>query len=378
MGDFRRVKVLELGRVFSGPLCGMVLADMGARVLKVERPGVGDESRRFGRHHAGGESCYFNSLNRNKRSIALDLKDETDRALFSELITKADVLVHNWIQASLDRLGFSWERVHALNPRLIYCAISGYGPHTSFAARPAQDIIAQALSGFMSLTGEPGGHPLKSAIPVVDFATGLYAATSINAALFQRESTGRGQLIRLSLLQTALAMTSFAGASQLSCAAEPSRSGNRHPSICPYNLYATADGFVVMAVANDAMWLRCCAALALPDQAADPRLAANRGRLEHQDELEGVLEARFGELDTAEVVALLEAHKVSCAQVNSVAQAFEHAPVAELDMAQAVGDQGRVRFVGSPVYMSENEPAPITTPPALSADEEEVRRTRDW
>ena len=378
MGDLRQIKVLELGRVFSGPLCGMVLADMGARVLKVERPGVGDESRRFGRHRAGGQSCYFNSLNRNKRSIALDLRDEVDRALFEELVAKADVLVHNWIQASLDRLGFSWERVHAINPRLVYCAISGYGPHTSFATRPAQDIIAQALSGFMSLTGEPDGQPLKSAIPVVDFATGLYAATSISAALFQRETTGRGQLIRLSLLQTAVAMTSFAGASQLSCGAGPSRSGNRHPSICPYNLYPTADGFVVLAVANDAMWLRCCQALALPALADDPLLATNRGRLEHQDALEAALEARMLELGTAELVATLEAHKVSCAQVNAMGEAFDHPTVAELGMVEAVGEHQQVRFVGSPVTMSGLEPVETTTPPALNADEEAIRRDRDW
>ncbi len=378
MGSFRDLRVLELGRVFSAPLCGMVLADMGARVLKVERPGTGDESRRFGRHRAGGQSCYFNSLNRNKRSIALDLKAQEDRALFVELVKRADVLIHNSIQVSMDRLGFSWEAVHALNPRLIYCAISGYGPHTSFATRPAQDIIAQALSGFMSLTGHVDGPPLKSAIPVVDYVTGLYAVSAVNAALFERETSGRGQLLRLSLLQSALAMTAFAGAAQLSCDARPSRTGNRHPSICPYNLYQSADGYVVLAVANDAMWGRLCRALERPDLADDARFATNRLRLEHQDELELILEQHVEQLASADIVATLEAHKVSCAQVNTMAEAFDHPAVAELHMAERCGPDAEVGFVGSALYASELEPVPLRPPPALSEDEEEIRRTRDW
>ncbi len=378
MGRFGDLRVLELGRVFSGPLCGMTLADMGARVLKVERPGVGDEARRFGRHRAGGESCYFNALNRNKRSIALDLKDPVDRALFEELLGKADVLVHNWIQGSLDRLGFGWEAAHALNPRLIYCAISGYGPHTSFASRPAQDIIAQALSGFMGLTGERDGPPLKSAIPVVDYVTGLYAAFAVSSALYQRESTGRGQLIRLSLLQSALAMTSFASSALLSCGVEPQRSGNRHPSICPYNLYRTADGWVVLAVANDAMWGRCCEALELPELVEDPRFASNHQRLVHQDALELLLEERFARRGSAEWVQRLEAHKVSCAQVNEGAAAFEHPAVAELEMVERRGEHGEVRFVGSPLWWSEPEPVEGSDPPALGGDGEEIRRARDW
>lgn len=363
------VKVLELGRVFSGPLCGMVLADLGARVLKVERPGVGDESRRFGLHRAGGETCYFNSLNRNKTSVALDLAQSDDHALFTELVREADVLVHNWIQGSLDRLGFSYGAASALNPRLVYCAISGYGPETEFASRPAQDIIAQALSGFMSLTGEADGPPLKSAIPVVDYATGLYAATGIAAALLQRERTGQGQLVTLSLLQTALAMTSFASAEHLSVGTVPRRTGNRHPSICPYNLYATADGWVVLAVANDDMWLRLCRAL---DLEPDPRFATNRLRLEHQEAVEALLEARIRGLGTDALVATLEACKVSCAQVNDVEQAFRCPPVAGLHQVEDVG--GGVRFVGSPLRLHGSEPVKTTAPPPLGAHNGELAR----
>jgi CoA:oxalate CoA-transferase len=351
---------------------------MGARVLKVERPGVGDESRRFGRHQAGGSSCYFASLNRNKRSIALDLKDPVDRDLFLELVGKADVLIHNWIQGSMDKLGFGWEPLQAINGRLIYCAISGYGPGTSFATRPAQDIIAQALSGFMSLTGHPDGPPLKSAIPVVDYVTGLYAASSISAALYERESSGRGQLVQLSLLHSALAMTSFASAAHLSCGAQPGRTGNRHPSICPYNLYRASDGWVVLAVANDPMWHRCCGALGLGALSDDPRFATNRDRLEHQDALEASLEQRFAASSSAELVDLLEAARVSCAQVNSVAEAFHSPPVAELAMVERCGDQGQVGFVGSAVGMSGIERPDTRPPPTLDQDADEIRRSRDW
>jgi crotonobetainyl-CoA:carnitine CoA-transferase CaiB-like acyl-CoA transferase len=377
MNGLDEIKVLELGRVFSGPLCGMLLADIGARVLKVERPGVGDESRRFGVHRAGGESCYFNSLNRNKKSIALDLKREADRELFVDLVQKADVLVHNWIQASLDKLGFSWEEVSRLNPRIIYCQISGFG-ETSFASRPSQDVIAQALSGFMSLTGEQDGPPLKTAIPVVDYATGLYAAYSIASALYLRERTGRGQRTTVSLLETALAMTSFASSEFLSAGAVPKRTGNRHPSICPYNLYATRDGHVVIAIANDAMWRRFCRALALDQLAEDPRFAENQRRITNQEQLEEILTDRVGQTSSDEILAALEAEKVSCARVNTISEAFRCRQVTELDQELACGRDQEVRVVGSPFHLGLVEPAKTSAPPALGADTEEIRATRDW
>ncbi|MBM4392196.1 MAG: CoA transferase [Deltaproteobacteria bacterium] len=374
MSAFSDLRVLELGRVFSGPLCGMVLADLGARVIKVERPGVGDESRRFGRAEAKG--CYFNALNRSKQSVALDLSDADDRALFVALVEEADVLVHNWVQESLDKLGFSWEEVHRLNPRLVYCAIGGFGAQTSFAARPSQDIIAQALSGFMSLTGERGGAPLKSAIPLVDYATGLYAAVAILGALLERQATGRGQRVRVSLLESAVAMTSFAGAEHLSTGAVPERTGNRHPSICPYNLYETADGHLVIAVANDEMWARFCRALGLDWLRADGRFTTNATRLAHQEALEVILGARMRVSPTAELQAALEREKVSCAPVNDLAQAFACAPVRELGMEVDLGEG--VRFVGAPFHLDGSERAAPTPPPELGRDTEAVRRRGGW
>ena len=374
MSPFADLRVLELGRVFSGPLCGMVLADLGARVLKVERPEVGDESRRFGR--AGDQGSYFNALNRSKQSIALDLGDPDDRSLFVELLQKADVLIHNWVQASLDKLGFSWEEASRLNPRLVYCAIGGYGGDTSFAARPSQDIIAQALSGFMSLTGERGGMPLKSAIPVVDYSTGLYASVAILGALLQRQTTGRGKRVRVSLLETAVAMTSFAGSEYLSTGAVPGRTGNRHPSICPYNLYETADGHLVIAVANDDMWVRFCRSLGLEGLLADARFVTNASRLTHQDALEEVLVARMRASSSADLLEALDRQKVSCAPVNDLAAAFACPPVRELGMEVDLGPTQR--FVGAPFHLDGAEPVPPTKPPALGRDTAEVRFRRDW
>lgn len=366
MSVFKDIRVLELGRVFSGPLCSMVLADIGARVIKVERPGTGDESRHFGQQDEAGQSAYFNSLNRKKKSICLDLKNPEDKKTLLSLVAKSDVLVHNWIQASLDRLGFSYKEIKRINPRLIYCSISGYGYNSPFADQPSQDIIAQAISGFLSLTGEADGPPMRTGIPVVDYATGLYAAFAIMAALYEREKTGKGQLLHTSLLETALAMTSFSAASYLATGENPQRSGNRHPSICPYNIYRTRDGLITVAVANDKMWERFCSCLGLDQLRDDPAYKTNELRLKNQDALELELEARMKMDKTEKILQLLKEAKVSCSRVNSLDQAFSSEEVRALDIflpkgskhdmiagrlgkKQAMGT--RTRLVGPPFHM---------------------------
>lgn len=367
-GCFVGLRVIELGRVFSGPLCGMFLADLGAQVIKVERPGSGDESRQFGADSQDGQSSYFNALNRSKLSLALDLADPADKAAFLELVATADVLVHNWVQDSLDRLGCSWPALQALNPRLVYCSISGMGYHSPWRQQPSQDIVAQAMSGLLSLTGEPDGPPQRSGIPVVDYATGMHAAFGIMAALYQREHTGQGQLVHTSLLESALAMTSFAAASWLAGGPDPWRNGNRHPSISPYNLYRTKDCHVCLAVANQDMWLRLCTALDLPELASDPDFATNTGRLARRDRLEAILEARLAGFGGDELLSLLQAHRVSCTRVHSVAQAWSLPEVQALDLAvrcTGPGDQPGPQVVGSPVHLSNNPPSPPSPPPAL-------------
>ena len=365
MSIFNQIKVLELGRVFSAPLCGMTLSDLGAQVIKVERPGIGDESRQFGRHFAGGNSCYFNALNRNKQSVALDLKNTTDRATFTALVQDCDVFIHNWLQPSLDKLGFSYDAVKALNPTVIYCAISGYGSDTSRSAMPSQDIIAQAVSGFMSLTGEAGGVPLKTGIPVVDYVTGLNAAFVIMSALYMRQVTGEGQLVSTSLLESAVAMTSFASSAYLSLGVNQERRGNRHPYICPYNVYRTTDGAVTLAIANDAMWERFCRVLGLEALWTDPRFTSNGQRLAHQDALVVVLEPALAQLTTAELVATLNAHRVSCTKVNSIAEAFASEAVRELAMVTTFEGEETVAVVGKPFHLEKVADVANRRPPGL-------------
>ncbi len=367
MGIFKEIKVLELGRVFSGPLCGMVLADIGAEVIKVERPGSGDESRQFG-------SDYFNSLNRNKKSIALDLKNPEHKAVLMKLIERSDVLVHNWLQESLDQLGFSYEGVKIINPRLIYCAISGYGYNSTYRNQPAQDIIAQGLSGFMSLTGEQEGLPLKTGIPVVDYTTGLYAAYSIMSALYMREKTGEGQLVHTSLLETALAMTSFEGARYLTKGEEPHRKGNRHPNICPYNVYRTKDGLVTVAVANQEMWKRFCEALKIEYLMDLDLFSSNPLRLINQDILEPLLEAEMVKYSSEEITFILKNAKVSCTRIHSIKEAFACPEIKELNQVLTTTSKQPVSLVGMPFHLEKIEERAIEAPPVLDAHKDEILR----
>lgn len=372
MSVFNQIKVLELGRVFSGPLCGMVLSDIGAQVIKVERPETGDESRQFGVHSSGGQSCYFNSLNRNKKSIALDLKNPKHKEVLVKLIEKSDVLVHNWLQESLDHLGFSYEEVKKINPRLIYCVISGYGYNSSFRNNPSQDIIAQSLSGLMSLTGERERLPMKTGIPIVDYATGLYAAYAIMSALYMREKTGEGQLVHTSLLETAVAITSFESSLYLSEGIIPKRNGNRHPSICPYNVYQTQDGLITIAVANQKMWERFCEGLELGYLTEVELFKSNKLRLKNQDQLEQVLEATIRNLPTEEILERLKAVKVSCTRVNHLGEAFECPEIKELDMVVQCGADNQVSFVGKPFHLENIADRELETPPKLGEHTDEI------
>jgi crotonobetainyl-CoA:carnitine CoA-transferase CaiB-like acyl-CoA transferase len=372
MNIFNDLRVIELGRVFSGPLCSMVLSDIGAEVIKVERPGTGDESRQFGVHSSGGQSCYFNSLNRNKKSVALDLKDPSHKEVLIKLIKNSDVLVHNWLQESLDKLGFSYEEVRKINPRLIYCVISGYGYNSPYRNQPSQDIIAQSLSGLISLTGEPERLPMKTGIPIVDYATGLYAAYSIMSALYMREKTGEGQLVHTSLLETAAAITSFDSSLYLSTGITPNRKGNRHPSICPYNVYKTRDGLITVAVANQDMWIRFCEALNLEQLKEDAAFKTNKLRLKNQDALEQILEAEIMNYATDEIIELFKQVKVSCTRVNNIKEAFQSPEIKELDMVINCGAENQISIVGKPFHLEKIEDRAVEPPPALGQHNDEV------
>lgn len=371
---FEQIRVLELGRVFSGPLCGMLLADLGAEVIKIEKPHLGDESRSFGTGRGTGRSSYFDSLNRSKKSLTLNLKDTEDREILRKLIGISDVLVHNWIQGSLDNLGFSYEVVRRLNPRLIYCSISGYGYTSPYRDLPAQDVIAQSLSGLMSLTGEAEGLPMKTGIPVVDYSTGLYAAYAIMSALFAREKTGEGQLVHTSLLETAAAMTSFDAVRHLNTGVSPKRNGNRHPLICPYNVYETKDGLVTIAVANQGMWERFCTALNLRHLADDPAFSSNNLRLENQNRLELILAETIARHTNDSLMASLKMARVSCTRVNGLDEAFTSPELEALNIIIDCEGEEDISLVGKPFHLEKIADTKASTPPALGGHNEEILR----
>lgn len=364
MNSFNKIRVLELGRVFSAPLCGMMFGDIGAEVIKIEKPVTGDESRHFGDEISPGQSCYFNSLNRNKRSMTLDLKNQEDKVIFIDLIRSSDVLIHNWVQSSLDKLGFSYDEVNMINPRIIYCSISGYGYKSRFRDLPSQDIIAQSLSGLMSLTGEKDGLPMKTGIPMVDYTTGLYAGFAVMSALYQREKSGKGMLVHTSLLETALAVTSFESSLYLSTGKVPSRNGNRHPYICPYGVYRTLDGVVTISVANDDMWVRFCNALHLESLKNNEKFKDNNLRLANRDELEKVIEQNVLNYKTADIIRLLKEFKVSCGKVNNIKEAFNSEEVAELEMIESF-EGNSCRIVKKPFHLEGLAVGMDTPPPAL-------------
>ncbi len=372
MSVFRNLTVIELGRVFSGPFCGMILGDTGLRVIKIEKPGTGDESRQFGEQISDNQSCYFNSLNRNKESVVLDLKNDDDKKVLLNLLKTADVLVHNWIQGSLDKLGFSYEHIKVLNPKLIYCSISGFGLRSPYKNDPAQDIIAQSLSGLQSLTGDENGDPLKTGIPIVDYSSGLYASYAIMSALYMREKTNKGQFVDTSLLETALAMTSFASSVYMSKGIMKKRMGNSHPLICPYNVYKTTDGFVSIAVANNNMWNNFCKALNLKI-ANDIKFITNNNRIDNRKKLDKIISKAIRRYSTDGVCKVLKANKVSCSQVFDLKQALNSEEVKSLKMEIECGPDGAYKFIGSPFHMSENINTDFTSPPVLGEHTDKIK-----
>jgi len=363
MNVFESLKIIELGRVYSSPLCGMVLSDLGAQVIKIERPDIGDESRHFGESDQLNRSCYFDSLNRNKASMSLDLKNKEDQDVLIELIKESDVLIHNWLQKSLDKLGFSYEAVHAINPRLIYCVISGYGYNSPYRDKPSQDIIAQSLSGLMSLTGEPGRVPIKTGIPVVDYATGMNAAFAIMSALYMRTFSGEGQLVHTSLLETALSITSFEASKYLKTGQIPQPKGNRHPAICPYNVYECSDGLITIAIANDAMWLRFCQVLNLETLAKDNRYIDNVRRLENQDNLEQILLKVIKKESCHTMIQKLDSAFISCTKVNNLEDGLRSLEVQALEMIKTLDDGTRV--IGKSFTLEAIEETYLKAPPEL-------------
>jgi crotonobetainyl-CoA:carnitine CoA-transferase CaiB-like acyl-CoA transferase len=362
--------VADFSRVLAGPFCTQTLGDLGADVVKVERPGTGDDTRTWGPPWVEHGATYYLGLNRNKRSITLDLADPADARLARRLAERADVLVESFRPGTIDRLGLGHDAVAKANPGVVYCSISAFGSGEQAARLPGYDLLLQAMSGLMSVTGEPEGRPLKVGAALIDMICGLYATTAVLAALQARERTGRGQHVEVSLMDSALAGLLNQASAHLNAGVVPGRLGNRHPSITPYETFRAADGDFAVAVGNDAIFGRLCEAIGRPELVGDERFATNASRLEHREELGSLLEGAFHAAPAAEWVQRLSAAGVPAGPINDIAQAFAFAQALGLE---PVWETDGIRTVRSPIQMSDTPAAARRRPPALGEHDGELR-----
>lgn len=361
------VTILDLTRVLSGPYCTMLLADQGARVVKIEQPGTGDETRGWGPPFLDGESAYFLSINRNKESVTLDFKQPRGRALLDRLIERSDVLVENFRPGTLERLGLGYQALAARHPRLVYCSISGFGHTGPRSAEAGYDAVIQAEGGLMSITGAADGPPYRLGVAIADIASGMFAAHGITLALLARARSGHGQKVDLAMLDSVAALLTYQAAIYFATGSAPARMGNRHPTIVPYETFAASDGDFVLAVGNDEQWRRFCAAAGLDALAADGRFATNRGRVTHYAELKPSLADRL-RADTRERwIARLKAAGVPCGSVRDLHEVFNDPQLAARGMVARVDhpEIGALRLLGIPIKLSGATPAPPAPPPLL-------------
>ena len=378
----QRLRVLDFTRVLAGPVCTMLLGDYGADVIKVERPGRGDDTRHWGPPWAGSDaarmSAYFLSVNRNKRSLTLNLQEAEGRALARRLALASDVLIENFRVGQMAAWGLDYEALAAEHPGLVYCSISGYGQAGPRAHEPGYDSVIQAQSGLMAITGEADGEPMKIGVALSDVITGLFATTAIQAALLQREHGGRGQYIDVALLDAQLAAMVNIASNALVAGSEPGRYGNAHPSIVPYQTFAAADRTFSLAVGNDRQFARLCAIIECEDLAADPRFADNPARVQHREMLIPLLEMAFRRAPAQHWIDAALAAGIPAGPINTVGEALADPQVAARGLVQDVtlADGSLAPMVG-PVAQLSAEPATIRhAPPALGQHTQEILRER--
>ena len=369
-GALAGLRILDFSRVLAGPLATMVLGDLGAEVTKVERPGTGDDTRAWGPpYDAQGRSTYFDAVNRNKRSIAIDLADDADRARVRRLVADADVVVENFRPGLLERFGLGYAQLAVVNPRLIYCSITGFGSTPQAAALPGYDLLVQAMGGLMSITGEPDGEPQKVGVALVDVITGLFATVGILAALAHRNATGEGQLVEVDLFSALLAALVNQSSSYTAAGVVPGRMGNEHPSIAPYAVFRAGAERLVLAVGNDRQFQDLCRVLGAPALAADERFATNPARVEHREALRLELERLLAARPAAEWTRLLTDARVPAGAVNDLGGAFELAARLGLEpiVALAGPDGSVVKLPRNPLKLSRTPVSYRLTPPDLPA-----------
>lgn len=391
-GALSHIRVLDLSRVLAGPWCTQILADMGADVIKIEKPGEGDDTRRWGppflnddQGERTDQASYYSACNRNKRSVTIDIATPQGQALIRQMAQQSDVLVENFKVGGLQRYSLDYESLRALNPRLIYCSVTGFGQTGPYAERAGYDLMIQAMCGLMSVTGradsEPGGGPMRVGVAAIDLFTGLYASTAILAALEARHQTGRGQHIDMALFDVGMSILANQAAGYLNTGAVPQRQGNSHPSLAPYQDFPSSDGAVLLAIGNDGQFARFCHAAGKPEWAADERFATTSARVIYRSTLIPLMSELTRTRTTADWIALLEDKAVPCGPINNIAEAFDdpQAKARGLRVELARSPDGtpadgisRLATVASPLRLSEHPPVLRHAPPALGQHTTEV------
>ena len=373
MGPLEGITVLDLTRVLSGPYCTMLLADMGARVIKIEQPGRGDDTRAWGPPFVNGESAYFMSINRNKESVTLDFKRAEGRAILDRLVANADVLVENFRPGTLAKLGLDYAALSTTHARLVYCSVSGFGQTGPRSKEPGYDAVIQAEGGLMSITGPADGSPYRLGVAIADIVSGMFAAYGVAMALFARERTGRGQQVDLAMLDAVTALLTYQAGNFFASGKAPGRLGNRHPSIVPYEVFAASDGDFVLAVGNDELWKTFCGVAGI-----DPgdRFATNRQRVTGYDELRPIVARALAARPRAYWIERLTAAGVPCGSVRDLGDVFDDPQLAARDMMVEMehAAAGVVKLLGVPVKLSDTPAAVRTPPPALGQHTEAVLR----
>ena len=369
IGPLTGLRVLDLTRVLAGPTCTQMLGDLGAEVIKIERPEAGDDTRGFAPPFVPNtkESAYFVGVNRNKKSVTLDIAKPEGQAIIHKLLEHCDILVENFKVGALAKYGLGYEQLAKTHPRLIYCSITGFGQTGPYAPRPGYDALIQAMGGVMSLTGEPNGSPQKVGVPVADLFAGLYGCIGILAAVNHRNSTGQGQQIDIGMLDTHVAWLANQGMNYLATGENPPRLGNQHPNIAPYQEFPTKDGYIILAVGNDPTFERFCKAFGQEGLLADPRFATNPIRVQNRQLVTDTLTPVMKSKTTAEWIDALEALKIGCGPINTLEQVFAdpHVQAREMVVEMAHGSGETVKVIANPVKLSATPPSYRSAPPVL-------------
>jgi len=375
MRPLEGITILDLTRVLSGPYCTMLLADMGARVIKIEQPGKGDDTRAWGPPFLNGESAYFLSINRNKESVTLDFKQPGGQAVLRQLVAKSDVLVENFRPGTLTKLGFDYTALAARHPRLVYCSVSGFGQTGPRRHEPGYDAVMQAEGGLMSITGPPDGQPFRLGVAIADIVTGMFAAYGVSMALFAREKTGRGQEVDVAMLDSVAALLTYQAGNYFATGQVPARLGNRHPSIVPYETFAAADGDFVLAVGTDEQWRRFREVASLPD---DARYATNRQRVTSYDEFRPFVADALRRQPRQHWIERLTAAGVPCGSVRNFKELFDDPQIAAREMIAHIEHavSGPLRALGLPVKLSDT-PGAVRTPPPMLGQHTDAVLARD-